>query len=57
MILLLMAGLALIAVFGGTAGFLTGHAVLGLGAVITVWLLIFAGRTAVSRRHGHRAEH
>lgn len=55
MILLLMAGLALLTVFGGTAGFVTGHAVLGLGAAVMLWLLLFAGRSALARRHGHRA--
>lgn len=55
MVLLLIAGLALITVFGGTAGFLTGHAMLALAAVVTAWLLAFAGRTALARRRGHRA--
>ncbi|HEY3869380.1 MAG TPA: hypothetical protein VGM10_13555 [Actinocrinis sp.] len=55
MLLLLVAGLALLTVFGGTAGFVTGHAVLALGAAIVLWLLAFAGRSALSRRHGRRA--
>jgi hypothetical protein len=55
MILLLMAGLALLTVFGGTAGLVTGHAVLGLAAAIVLWLLAFAGRSALTRRHGHRS--
>ena len=52
--ILLMAGLALFAVFMGALTFVTGPVALAVAAVIAGWLLVFAARTAVSRKRVHR---
>lgn len=48
--ILLMAGLALFAVFMGALTFVTGPVALTVAALIAGWLIIFAARTAFSRR-------
>ena len=48
--ILLMAGLALFAVFMGARAFVTGPVALAAAALIAGWLVVFAARTAVSRR-------
>ena len=48
--ILLMAGLALFAVFMGALTFVTGPVALAAAALIAGWLIIFAARTVVSRR-------
>jgi hypothetical protein len=48
--ILLMAGLALFAVFMGALTFVTGPVALAVSALIAGWLVIFAARTAVARK-------
>jgi hypothetical protein len=50
-----MLAMALLALFVGAMAFVTGPVGLVLAAVITAWLLVYAGRGLISRKGaGHR---
>jgi hypothetical protein len=48
--ILLMAGLALYALFMGALSFVTGPVALAMAGLIAGWLVLFAARTAASRK-------
>lgn len=55
--LMLMAGVVLLALLSGSLSLATAHTALILAGFVAAWLLLFAGRTALSgrgpRKHSH----
>jgi hypothetical protein len=53
----LLAAFAVLALLMGAVSFVTGPVALAMLAGITLWLMLFVGRTVLARRGGHDGSH